>query len=389
MHESVASRGRATKRRDIAMPSNDEERVMDPERAEVERGRGGGWGTGARLLALVATLLLAGGLGAGCGGDDDDDGGGEAAISSFALVAPEEGNEYGWNQQAVEAAEQIANDLGIEVEIADGSGYEDIPPILRELSTGEAEFVVAHASGYNTTAPEVAAQTGVPMLVWDNPEANEPGVSANAGTASQEGAYLAGVLAANTTETGKLGIVISADDTNWNKQAGGFVGGARSVDPEVEIEFAQIGPAGYADTAGGRRVTQAVIADGADVVFGMGDGSSFGMLEAVERADDVWFIDVIGDKTEIDDQGVLLSSVLWEFDGLFSDAIADIGEGTFGEQGYELDLENGGISLLQTEHIDDETWNEIQDIRDQIIEGEIEVPLTETNGDVERLIQQG
>jgi simple sugar transport system substrate-binding protein len=226
-------------------------------------------------------------------------------------------------------------------------------------------------------------------LVWDNPEANEPGVSANAGTASQEGAYLAGVLAANTTETGKLGIVISADDTNWNKQAGGFVAGARSVDPEVEVEFAQIGPAGYADTAGGRRVTQAVIADGADVVFGMGDGSSFGMLEAVERADDVWFIDVIGDKTEIDDQGVLLSSVLWEFDGLFSDAIADIGEGTFGEQGYELDLENGGISLLQTEHIDDETWNEIQDIRDQIIEGEIEVPLTETQGDVERLIQQG
>ena len=365
---------------------------MEVEQAELQRGRGGRLGRGPRLFAVVASLLLVGAVVAGCGGDDDDDGGnggGEASISSFGIVAPEEGNDYGWNQQAVEASEQVASELGIEVEVADGAGYEDITPILRELSTGGAEFIVAQASGYNTTAPEVAAQTGVPALVWDNPEANEPGVSADAGTASQEGAYLAGVLAANTTESDTLGIVISADDVNWNKQAGGFVAGARSVDPEVEIQLAQIGQAGYADTAGGRRVTEAVIADGADVIFGMGDGSSFGMLQAVENADGVSFIDVIGDKQEVDDEGVLLSSVLWSFDGLYEDAIADIGEGTFGEQGYELDLENGGISLLQTDQIDDETWSEIEEIREQIIAGEIDIPLTEEKSQVEDLIRQG
>jgi basic membrane protein A and related proteins len=362
---------------------------MEVDRDELQRGRGG-WGRGPRLLALIVTLLLAAGAIAACGDDDDDGdgGGGEASISKFAIVAPEKGNDYGWNQQGVEGAEQVANDLGIEVEVADGAGYEDVSPILRELSTTDgAEFVIAQASGYNTTAPEVAAQTGVPELVWDNPEANQPEISANAGTASQEGAYLAGVLAANTSESGTLGIVISADDTNWNKQAGGFVAGARSVDPQVEIKLAQIGQAGYADTAGGKRVTEAVIADGADVVFGMGDGSSFGMLQAVEGADGVTFIDVIGDKTSIDDQGVLLSSVLWSFDGLYADAIADIGEGTFGEAGYELDLENGGISLLRTDLIDDQTWEELEGIKDDIIAGEVEVPLTETKADVEDLIK--
>jgi basic membrane protein A len=368
---------------------------MEPEQAEVQRGRGGRWWRGPRLLLLAVAPLLAAGAIAGCGGDDDDDegdgGGGEdAAVSSFAIVAPERGNDYGWNQQGVEGAEMVADEIGADLEVADNAGYEDISPILRELSTtGGAEFIIAQASGYNTTAPDVAAQTGVPALVWDNPEANQPEISANAGTASQEGAYLAGVLAAETTQTGTLGIVISADDTNWNKQAGGFVAGARSVDPQIEIEFAQIGPAGYADAAGGRRVTEAVIADGADVIFGMGDGSSFGMLEAVERADDVYFIDVIGDKTSIDDQGVLLSSVLWSFDGLYRDAIDDIGAGTFGEQGYELDLENGGISLLKTDLIDNQTWNEIQDIREQIIAGDIKVPLTEDKAQVENLIQQG
>ncbi len=366
---------------------------MEVERTELQRGRGGRWGRGPRLLAAVATLLLGAGLVAGCGSDDDDDStsaeSGSAPISAFAIVAPEKGNDYGWNQQGVEAAEQVAADLGIEVEVADAAGYEDISPVLRELSTSGNEFIVAQASGYNTTAPDVAAQTGVPELVWDNPEANVPPTSANAGTASQEGAYLAGVLAAKTSESGNLGIVISADDTNWNKQAGGFVAGARSENPDVQIELAQIGQAGYADTAGGKRVTEAVIADGADVVFGMGDGSSFGMLQAVEAADGVTFIDVIGDKTAIDDQGVLLSSVLWSFDGLYADAIDDIGAGTYGEEGYELDLENGGISLLQTDLIDDATWSELEDIKQQIIDGEIKVPLTEEKSQVEDLIAQG
>ena len=68
----------------------------------------------------------------------------------------------------------------------------------------------------------------------------------------------------------------------------------------------------------------------------MGDGSSFGMLQAVETAtppagaDKVWFIDVIGDKSDpsVDPNGVLLSSVLWDFTGAFEDAIAQIDAGT-------------------------------------------------------------
>ena len=52
----------------------------------------------------------------------------------------------------------------------------------------------------------------------------------------------------------------------------------------MKFRFAQIGQAAYADAAGGKRVTQSVIAAGADIVFGMGDGSSFGMLQAVETA---------------------------------------------------------------------------------------------------------
>jgi basic membrane protein A len=350
-----------------------------------------------RLLPVLVAVVLTAFVVAGCGDDDDDGGGGgggggqqaEKTVENFAIVTPEKGSDYGWNQQSIEAARKISNDRGLELEVADNAGYEDVTPVLRELATGGANFIIAQASGYNTAAPDVSTQTEVPSLIWDNPEAAQPGLVANAEAQGQGGGYLAGVLAAKTSKSGTVGIVISADDTNWNRMAGGFVKGAQSVNPDIEIKLAQIGQAGYADTAGGKRVTEQVIADGADVIFGMGDGSSFGMIQAVEAADDVKFIDVIGDKTKIDKQGILLSSVLWNFDVLFNQAIDDVDAGTFGEKNYALDLENKGISLLQTDQIDDAAWQEVEKARDAIVNGEVEVPETTKKSQVEDLIRGG
>jgi basic membrane protein A and related proteins len=348
----------------------------------------------ALIVVLVAFVVV------GCGDDDDSDnggggGGGDTAqeskskVTNFAIVTPEKGSDYGWNQQSIEAAEKIAKDRGIKVNVADNSGYEDVTPILREIAAEDTNFIIAQASGYNTAAPDVSAQTEVPSLIWDNPEAAQPGLVANAEAQGQGGGYLAGVLAAETSKSGTLGIVISADDTNWNRMAGGFVKGAQSVNPDVKIRLAQIGQAGYADTAGGKRVTEQVIADGADVIFGMGDGSSFGMIQAVEAADNVKFIDVIGDKTKIDKQGVLLSSVLWNFDVLFNEAIDDIDAGTFGEKNYALDLDNKGISLLETDQISDKAQQAVDKAQEAIVSGDVQVPETTKKSQVEDLIRGG
>jgi basic membrane protein A and related proteins len=349
----------------------------------------------ARLLLPAIIVALTAFVVAGCGGDDDSssgnggDGGAakkENKVANFAIVTPEKGSDYGWNQQSIEAAKKIATDRGVKVDVADNSGYEDVTPILRELATGNADFIIAQASGYNTAAPDVSTQTEVPSLIWDNPEAAQPGLVANAEAQGQGGGYLAGVLAANTTKSGTLGIVISADDTNWNRMAGGFVKGAQSVKPDIKIRLAQIGQAGYADTAGGKRVTEQVIADGADVIFGMGDGSSFGMIQAVEGAKGVKFIDVIGDKTKIDKKGVLLSSVLWNFDVLFNRAIDDIEAGKFGKTNYALSLDNKGISLLKTDQIDDKAWAEVEKAQKAITGGDVKVPEMTKKSQVEDLI---
>ena len=300
-----------------------------------------------------------------------------AEIKSFALLTPEQGTDFGWNQQAVDAARALGEKLDLEVIVASGLGYGDVRPTMRELAAEGVDLIIAHASGYNTAAPEIARETGVPVAIVDAPQANEQDRVADYTLSGHEGAYLAGVLAARMTRSGILGIVVSGEPPAWNSQSAGFAQGARATDPEIELRYSVIGPAAYADAAGARRVTEAVIAAGADIIFGQGNGSSFGMLQAVETTEaldggKVWFIDIIGDKSSID-SGHLLSSVLWNLEPVYSAMLQDLEEGTFGTASYEITLADNSLQLLKSDHIPEEVWNEVMEVREKIIAGEIQV----------------
>jgi simple sugar transport system substrate-binding protein len=177
------------------------------------------------------------------------------------------------------------------------------------------------------------------------------------------------------------------------QDVGRFVAGARSVAPDIKILYVKIGQAAYADAAGGKRVTASAISVARTSSSAMGDGSSFGMMQAVETAtppegaDKVWFIDVIGDKTPTDDKGVLLSSVLWDWSTLMKQAIADLEAGSFGTASYYLDLDNG-MGLLQTEYIPDDVGAEIETAKAGVLDGSIEVPTLTTGKDVKAFIAE-
>lgn len=350
----------------------------------------------SKFAAVSVATVAAASFMAACGSNDSADSSSDttaaAGIDKLGIAAPEKGNDYGWNQQGVEGAKAAATALGASADVADGVGYDNVEPVLRRLAQSGSKLIIAHASGFNTVAPKVAAQFKVPTIVFDSPSSTKAGLVADVETSSQQGAYLAGILAARTTKTNTLGIVVSAADTNWFKMSGGFAAGARSVKPTVKFRFAQIGQAAYADSAGGKRVTAQVIAAGADVVFGMGDGASFGMLQAVQTAkapkgaSKVFFIDVIGDKTNVDKKGVLLSSVLWDFTPVFTQAGKDVAAGTFGNAGYDVSVASG-ISLLKTDKAPDSVWTEIDAAQAKIASGDLKVPLTPTRAAVNALIK--
>jgi simple sugar transport system substrate-binding protein len=324
-----------------------------------------------KLMARAALLgTLAWVLGAGSSAS-------AVELKALAIMMPEEPTDYGWNQQGFNAAKAVAAKYGLRFMPATGLGYGDVHSELRELADDGASLIIAHAAGYNTAAPEIGAEKHVPVAIVDRPKDSKPGAVADYTLSGHQGAYLAGVLAAKTTQTKVVGVVVSGEPPSWNSQSAAFAQGVHATDPALRIVYAVIGPAAYSDAAGGRRVTESVIGAGADVIFGQGDGASFGMLQAVETrkstsGGNVWFIDVIGDKTPVD-KGHLLSSVVWNLVPVYSAMIEDLKANKFGTHSYPIQLVDDSVRLLHSKYIPDKVWSDVEAVRKQIIDGQLKI----------------
>jgi basic membrane protein A and related proteins len=312
-------------------------------------------------------------------------------VRRIAIMTPERGTDMGWNQAGIVSARAAAQRLGVQLEVAEGLGYPDIRPIMRELAANGADLIIAHASGYNNTAFEVGVERNVPVAVVDTPrKVVRPGLVADYTLTGHTGAFIAGVLAARATRTGTIGIVVSGEPPSWNSQSHAFASGARSVRANIPIRYAVIGPAAFSDAPGGRRVADAVIAAGADIILGQGNGATMGMLQAIttSRAADggqAWLIDVIGDKSQAAPNH-LLTSVLWDITPVIVNMVEDIRAGRFGSRPYTIGLEDNSVRLLRTRHINDAQWAEVEAAKQRILRGEQQVAMVTDAAQIRSLV---
>jgi len=303
-------------------------------------------------------------------------------VERVAIITPASRTNQAWDQQGVDNLVAVGEERDIEVDVAENAGYEDITPILQDMADDGAQLIVCHASGYQTVCPEFAQGSGVPVVVIENPGAVEDGLVADIETQAQEAAYLAGVLAGHETNADTVAIVTSGEPPTWNFMTVGFAEGLKAANPDATLIYSVIGEAAYDDAAGAKRVTESVLAAGADIVFGMGDGASFGMIQAIREFNDgkqadeqARFIDVIGDKSESEAKDFLLTSVLFDYTGAYTQMIDDLEAGTFGEV-YTMSLENEGVRLMDYPiAVKPESKKAVEKARKEIIVGTIDVSV--------------
>ena len=229
-----------------------------------------------RLVAVaMAVLLLAPAMVSGAAA--------QGKVGSVAIVAPASRTNQGWDQQGVDNLVQVGDQLGVSVAVADNAGYDDITPILLDLAADGAQLIVCHASGYQTVCPEFAASEEVPVVVIENPGAVAAGLVSDIETQAQDAAYLAGVMAGNETRTGTVAIVVTGQPPTWNYMTVGFAEGLKAARPDAKLVYTSVGEGSYDDAAGAKQVTDTVLAANADIVFGMGDGAAFGMIQSIRE----------------------------------------------------------------------------------------------------------
>ncbi|MFD1337083.1 BMP family protein [Oceanobacillus iheyensis] len=202
-----------------------------------------------------------------------------------------------------------------------------------------------------------------------------------------QGSFLVGVAAAMKTTTDKIGFVGGVDSPLIKKFESGFIAGAKSVNPdiEVDVQYAE----SFADAAKGKLIATNMYDSGVDVIYhasGATGNGVFNQAKDIKQNDperEIWVIGVDRDQHEegaIGDHNVTLTSMVKRVDVAVQDVAnrGMLGEFPGGET-LEYGIEDDAIVAATTneEAMTEDIITAIEDYTKQILNGEIEVPHTE------------
>ncbi len=336
----------------------------------------------ARWTALAVVAVIVAGLG-GCGS-----GGGPTKVTKVALVTPGSANDSEWSARARSSFEALVDGLHLRGAAAESPPATQVEPSLEQLSNG-AQLVIAHESSYASAARTAADRTKVPELVWGDPSAQKQGRVADVEIDGGPAGYLAGFISARASISERLLITIVSEGTpwdarTWNTLAGGFIAGARAFDKKVRIWIVRATPAEAASTS-----EKLIVAHNIQTDFVLAGSTSVPMYDMLKRQilGERFYVGIVGDKERINQENIILASILYSFEGLFRQAIEDVRRGAFGKHGYTLTLANRGLSIAGTGRTPSDTAEAALAYQRRIVAGQITIPSTPTNAAVEELLR--
>ncbi|HEX6207882.1 MAG TPA: BTAD domain-containing putative transcriptional regulator [Actinomycetota bacterium] len=214
--------------------------------------------------------------------------------------------------------------------------------------------------------------------------------------AEHEGSFLVGAAAALKSETGTIGFVGGVDyELIWRFQAG-YEAGARAIDPEIQVlsRYLTEPPdfSGFSSPTLGAQAASELFTAGADVIYHAAGWSGVGVFLAAaarsgEEGEHLWGIGVDTDQyrslpvlqESVGDEGPplephVLTSMVKRVDHAIYTALGDYSRDTFIPGVREFDLAAGGVDIAYSGGFIDDIRPVIEDLRQQIIAGEIDVP---------------
>lgn len=350
-----------------------------------------------RKFGLALSFVLAAGtiLGA-CGSSEKEEGAssgdGKSKEDQFtvAMVTDVGGvDDKSFNQSAWEGIEKFGADNGLEQ--GDG-GYDylqsasDADYVTNLNNLVRREFDVVFGIGFLMEAAvnDIAQQQPDAQLAIIDAVVDQPNV-ASVLFKEQEGAFLAGVAAALMSESKQIGFVGGMEIPVIERFEAGFLAGVAAVDPAIEVDVQYTGK--FDDASLGKTTANRMYSSGVDIIFHAAGGTGNGVFaEAKERKTkdanaNVWVIGVDSDQYEegaVGDTNVTLTSMLKRVD----EAVYRISEsamnGEFpGGESVVYGLAEEGVGLADSRGaIPDDVMAQIDEFKQQIVDGEIVVPET-------------
>ncbi|MFB9074284.1 BMP family protein [Citricoccus parietis] len=359
-----------------------------------------------KALLPVAVLGMSGLLLAGCGAAPEEDGATAGSASDAPAVDTDNSDYTGcivsdqggfddrsFNQSSHDGLMAAEEEFGISTNEAESTSPSDFTPNITSMLQADCDMIIGvgfllgdtmkpiandnpetHFMGVDVTDPEFP--DNVKRLIYD----------------TAQGSFLAGYLAAGTSETGKVATYGGAEIPTVTIFMDGFAAGVEYYNEQKDAEVEVLGwnreaktgsfTGDFENQAAGKTNTTNFINEGADIIMPVAGPVGLGTLDAVTEANaggkEAKVIWVDSDGYETTDQGeVILTSVVKLMGQAVQDVIeADLADEFDGEP-YVGTLENGGVALAPFHDFDaevsDEMKAELEEIKAGIIDGSIEV----------------
>jgi len=196
----------------------------------------------------------------------------------------------------------------------------------------------------------------VPIIIIDSEPVNRAMVRTVSFKMSGA-SFLAGVLAANETKSGKIGVIAGKDANVISSFIDGFTAGVNQKNSSVRVYISYLAcdDSGFdmPDTAG--EIAEQMYANGTDIILVAAGGSDIGVIYAAKRLPGLSVIGVDADKSLIG-PGIVIGSVVKNLDYVVYNEIELALSGKFSPEPVEYNLLNGGSSFLPNSRMGNYSW---------------------------------
>ncbi len=350
------------------------------------------------LVALIGLMLLPA---FGCGRSNENDnapsstppapasasttapGGGSGGAFKVALVMSGPTSDNGWNAGALKALEAVRKELSLSDEDSPYVDNKTTPgnqeENLRAFASKGYNIVFGHGAEYE--APALKMESEFPKTLFVISSGRKVGNNTMPIVYQlEDGAYLLGMLAADMSKSGKLGIVGAEKIVPVQSVFAAFVAGAKAEKPNITV-IDPVYTGSWDDVGKAKQATLALINQGADIIMQDVDSAAQGVFSAVQENKDkgVYALGTNSDQNSAAPDVVLASAPIYS-DKAFVAIAKEVkaGGGSFKPTDKPFGMKDGIIDFVLNPQLESkipaDVKTKLDDTKKKITDGSFTVP---------------
>lgn len=231
----------------------------------------------------------------------------EPPAFKVALVTTGSVGDGGWNSTAFDGLQQIKQRLGAQTSNIETRGPNEYEETFRDYAARGYALVFGHGFEYQEAAMKVAPHfPGTTFVITSGASAHDNVVPIVFEFA--QATYLAGMVAAAVSKTGKLGAVGGQAFPPVKDGFAAFAAGAKAVNPKATLVVSYVG--NWEDAAAAKEAAKAQLQTGVDVIIQNADAAGMGVFQAVRETPGAWAVGTNSNQNAVVPDKVLGSAVI-------------------------------------------------------------------------------